>query len=247
MAKKKRTKTEKDFWRQRSRVQHFIKRKEKIGFIFPPDIIPPIPEKITRKDVKIYEALTPEKLYESSLGRDPITNEILPGLIARERQKEVKKEAEKATQLNETRDRFYETYHPDAQGEGDGGDGASEVYTTLSTVRDMIEQWSPEPHWAPTFAVVKQGDRNMLRNILESQIVQEGEQAVAKRMQDNAQRIINLSESILYASGSDEYDLHSGRSKVSFELAEFAALIKGGPLTPEEARDLHDAQETQEY
>lgn len=65
-SKKKPSKTLLEYRKERSRILHFIKRAEKRGYKFEENIVPPIPDKVSRADVNRLKKLTKEELYKSA-------------------------------------------------------------------------------------------------------------------------------------------------------------------------------------
>lgn len=61
MARKKRSKLEQDYYRERKRIQNYINKKEKQDFYFMSNI-PEVPKKITRASVNRLKKLTAKKL-----------------------------------------------------------------------------------------------------------------------------------------------------------------------------------------
>lgn len=67
----------KEYMRQRRRIQAYIRRNEKKGFIFKTDTLPEIPKRITPASIRRLERLTPKKLIQKSRFVDMETGEIL--------------------------------------------------------------------------------------------------------------------------------------------------------------------------
>lgn len=83
MKKKKRiSETRKEYNRQRKRIQNFISRNKKRGFLFDENILPKIPKRVTKASVNRLKKLTPEKLYSKARHLDTETGEITKGLQA---------------------------------------------------------------------------------------------------------------------------------------------------------------------
>lgn len=116
----------------------------------------------------------------------------------------------------------------------------------LANIRAEIERWTPMPNWTPSLAEAKRHDKNVLENTLNGAIAQDGERAVAQRLQENASEVNTLVQEILYASGSKEGNFSNGRTQVNFDLARFSAIIMGRPLTVDESIDLTELSETME-
>ena len=69
-----------EYMKERKRIKQFVTRAEKRGYNFAQDLIPDIPDKVTRKAVKNLKSLTPEKLYSNATYASPLTGgEIVSG------------------------------------------------------------------------------------------------------------------------------------------------------------------------
>lgn len=278
----------KEYFGQRTRVQHFVSGIRKRGYE-PPlsvDILGPAipkPDTITGADIQQLQLaimdiqdITPDTIYSMSTGRDVRDpNVILSGTEAREIEKQKQsleakeryilsalprkfraaaleklqkaKEAFFGKRDKEKLDQVREKLIPEEErGEGNGGEATSEVYTVLAEVRELIDTWEPMPFWSAAFANIKQNDLNIVRNMFEGKIREVGEEQLAANLQAKAEEIKQLVEEILYASGSKEHDINTGRSNTNYNLNRLASIINGGPLTPEQARDIQDMQEYNE-
>lgn len=227
----------KEYRKERKRVQSLIRSLEKRGYTLPmsgikglpkgagetvslKSLIPDIPKKITEGSIRRLKALTPAALYEKSVWVNPKTGEVLTGRQRRVRETWESHEKEKVPAIQ---------------------DGV------LKRIEEMIERWEPDPSWNEWFSKVKEGDRNALRNTLSAAIAESGRDSVAKRCQDHAEEVNQLAVAILYGSGAGTKGGYMAvRTEVAGDLATFAALIKGGPITPEESEQILDIVENSE-
>lgn len=107
MAKKK-SEIQQEYKKERNRIQRFIKRAEKRGYIFEDNILPKIPKRITKSSVARLKKLKPDTLYRKALfGGEATQGEIVTGLEGRkeERSQRAKKaqQTRKANRLSEQR------------------------------------------------------------------------------------------------------------------------------------------------
>ena len=107
MAKKK-SEIQQEYKKERNRIQRFIKRVEKRGYIFEDNILPKIPKRITKSSVARLKKLKPDTLYRKALfGGEATQGEIVTGLEGRkaERSQRAKKaqQTRKANRLAEQR------------------------------------------------------------------------------------------------------------------------------------------------
>ena len=93
MAKKKSrklSKTRKEYNKQRKRIQSFLSRARKQGYIFDDNVLPQIPKKITKASVSRLEKLTPKELYKKAVYVSRETGEIE---LPEEHKKRIRREA----------------------------------------------------------------------------------------------------------------------------------------------------------
>lgn len=93
MAKKKARKlsqTRKEYNKQRKRIQSFLSRARKQGYIFDENILPQIPKRITKSSVSRLAKLTPQELYKKAVYVSHETGEIE---TPEEHKKRVRREA----------------------------------------------------------------------------------------------------------------------------------------------------------
>lgn len=269
--KRKKTKSQLAYEKEKSRIQKFIYRAKKRGYSFPKDIIPPKPEKILAKDVKALKKLTKEKLYESATYTSPETGVKISGTEGRHLERSISARKSAKTRkarlenaytdyINETSDIeeiivdvakneipelnyldyldtdfVRETFFREREDKGTEPEEYQQSYETLNTIRQIIADWMPDSRWSPWFTRVKESDKNIIERILDSAIEKEGEDVVAARLEKNAPYVITLVESALYES--------KDREEVRRAINEFAEILKGGALTSEEAREMHDYTE----
>lgn len=109
MAKKKRklTSTQKEYYKQRKRIQNFLSRARKRGYIFNENVLPPVPKRITKASVARLSKLTPAEFYKKAqYGGQETYGEIVPALegLKLERQARAKKVAETRKKKKQQRD-----------------------------------------------------------------------------------------------------------------------------------------------
>ena len=131
--KKKKTENQKAFQKERKRLQQAIRRGEKNGYIFPEDIVPSLPKRVTKKQLEKIKAIKPSDLYSIAVYLYEDTGEIVP---AEQRRKEVLKQGiEKAKQTRKKKVKKANASVPNV------------YYPTISiidTVRGRIEELQRE-------------------------------------------------------------------------------------------------------
>ena len=87
MAKKKtkhkQTPTQKAYYKERKRIQQFLSRARKRGYVFEDNVLPSIPKNITQASVNRLKNITPKQLYRQSFYVRPETGEAITGLQGR--------------------------------------------------------------------------------------------------------------------------------------------------------------------
>ena len=79
MAKRKRrkiTETRKEYNKQRKRIQNFLSRARKQGYIFEENVLPEIPKRVTKASVRRLAKLTSQELYKKAVYVSRETGEI---------------------------------------------------------------------------------------------------------------------------------------------------------------------------
>ena len=109
-AKKPISPLEQEYRKQRRRVQQFIRRAEKRGYLFPETALPERPKRITRRSVERLRNITPEKLYKKAVyGGEATYGELVKGTKGRELER--KRSAEKSAETRR-RKREIQEYEP---------------------------------------------------------------------------------------------------------------------------------------
>lgn len=131
--KKKKTENQKAFQKERKRLQQAIRYGKKQGYIFPEDIVPSLPKRVTKKQLEKIKSIKPSDLYKVSVFLYKDTGELVP---AEQRRKEVRKQGhQKAVQTRKKKAKKVKTKVP------------SVYYPTISiidTVRGRIEDLQRE-------------------------------------------------------------------------------------------------------
>ena len=79
MAKRnKQTKNQKEYQKERRRLLQAVRRAEKQGYIFPEDIVPKLPKRVTKKQLKNIQKIKPKQLYKKAIFVYQETGEIVP-------------------------------------------------------------------------------------------------------------------------------------------------------------------------
>lgn len=160
MAKrKKKTENQKTYQKERSRLLQAVRRAEKQGYIFPEDIIPEMPKRVTKKQLENIQKIKPKQLYKKAVFVYQETGEIVP---AEQRKQEVKQEA--IIKAKETRKRKKKISTP----------SVPTYYPTISiidTIRDRISELTREAK--PPVPI--ENRKNEMLSIFEDNVTQYGD------------------------------------------------------------------------
>lgn len=201
------------------RIKRFIREAEKRGYVFSENVIPKMPKVATAATVRKYQAINPKGLYKKAAYYDQ-GKKISGSKRRAEERSEAAKKAAQTRKINRT-------------------------VKVLKEVQRIIAEWTPNPAWSDDLASMKEQDKNKLENMLNAAIATEGEYAVAKRLEDKYAEVIELVYAIIYGQSKDRAS--AGRSGVMQNLAKFAAILHGKPLSVRESMEYTEYGETEEY
>ena len=126
--RKKKTENQKAFQKERRRLLQAVRRAEKQGYIFPEDIVPNVPKRVSKKSLEKIQATKPSDLYKVGQYVYKETGEIVP---AEQRKQEVKQQGIAKAKANRQR----KAKHP------------KQYYPTISiidTIRERIDSLQRE-------------------------------------------------------------------------------------------------------
>ena len=226
--KKKLTINQQLYQKELRRLKQFIRRTEKRGFHYAEDVIPEKPKRITKKSIERLQKLTAQELYKKATYKDPMTGTELTGTEGR--QLERRRAAFKGVKTKSKR-KIPEI--PDV------GDLPVATYEIIENIREEIRKWAPSSGWTEFFADKKHRDKNILENMLEGAIRQEGENVIAARLEAHSYEVSTIIQEILYGSDTDQ---------INNDFARFSQILLGRSLTVNESIELANAQEyTEDY
>lgn len=214
---KKLTQTQKEYRKQRRRVQQAVKRLEKIGYIFDEDVVPKIPKKITKASVHRLAKITPEKLREKSeyiIGEEIVKYKTHKKEIKQEIKRirqELKKEKETPVIVHIPTVLYIDNFRE----------------TVINIIPDSRNFYHGRNE-ATTFKDFS-GYKNIIISLLDDSIAENGEQYVERLIQENADTLSDYIEGVQY--DSDE-------NRVEHNLISVANILKGSPLTQIEAEQV---------
>lgn len=217
MAKKKRKSVQRQAYeKELNRIKRFIRSAEKRGYRFDKSIIPVRPKRYTKKQVENLKELTATKLYHKATYLDPVTGKVVGGLRGRkiERQAAAKK--------------GQETRHRRLMQRREAGSGrrvANASTIVLNNVRSLIDEY-------PTAGAM------YLERILNREIANYGESAVARALMEAPEDMVALAQEIVFYI--------SDSASIQRALLSFHEIITGTIPTEEELADIVEVAETME-
>ena len=211
---KKLSQTQKEYRKQRRRVQQTLRRLKKIGYIFDENVLPKIPKKVTKASVQRLAKITPEKLREKSeyiIGEEVVKYKT--------HKKEIKQEIKIIREsLKQEQEKTVIDYIP--------------TVSYIDNFRETVINSLPdsrafyhgrnEPALFKDFSVYK----NIIISLLDDSIAENGVEYVERLLEENADTLSDYIEGAQY--DSDEY-------RVEHNLISVANILKGSPLTQIEA------------
>lgn len=219
------TPNQQEWKKELKRLNQFIKRAEKRGYIFDENIIPETPERITKKKLSEIKDINANALYSSAKYFNKETGETISGIEARKIER--KKASQKAARTKSTKAKN-QISNPQISAL------PSETDIVLKNIEQLISNWQPMVNWSNYFIEAKKSDKITLSNILQQSISEIGREETAKRLQNSATNVIDTAERILYSSDEEQ---------VNLDLVDIATILKGRSLTPEESIDLTESAE----
>lgn len=97
MAKRVQSEAQKEYQKERRRLLQAVRRGEQKGFIFPEDVVPPLPSHVSKKQLQQIKETKPSDLYKVARWLDRETGELVSSNETKVSTRTRKKEAPKTT------------------------------------------------------------------------------------------------------------------------------------------------------
>lgn len=212
-----------EFERQQKRISKIVKQAIKKGYILPPDVIPEIPSRVTAKQLAKIKSIKPMAIYAQAKYFDPITETLVSGTVQYHKEQLHKYKQRKAKStgnvvINEA------------------GVPPKDVASILDNLRDLITKWEGRSSLHGSMQYKKERHYGLVNRILDNAIQQDGEIAVANRVEENATRLHTVLERMLYGDSKE--------GEFQGDLVEFSTILRGQSLGPFEAQELADFVES---
>ena len=233
----------KEYRRELKNAKARVKRLENIGYEFSESPIPKKPKVITEASIRNLKTKTQRKALIPKTTFIKDSGEVVKGEKTYYKEK-LRKPIPKNPKAESPRERFYKN-RQNEKGKSQR-QNVDETYEVLNATLEKIRTWRPETTWTPELTEWKTQDKNRLERMLDAAIEKEGREAVAKRLQENAIPWNAAVDEILYGSGGSREQTQTMRNQIDIDFTTVAAILKGSPLTQEEAIDIANMQENQE-
>lgn len=222
------------------RIKRFIRSAEARGYTFPDSVVPKLPKRVTVATIRRLDKIRPATLYKKAVYTSP------EGVQVSGTKRRTQERSEQARKAAETRRRRF--IEDRGAAPGVSGKPAQEAAFALNTIEEILyvidNREIKESWWKHTrnpLGQYKEEDANRLRSVLEQAIAEQGLEAVAARIAENAQAIGELITQALQGSG-DRYR-ENGREAVNTLVQKFAAILRGRKLTASESLELTEQGE----
>lgn len=213
-----------EYKKERRRIQSFLRKAEKRGYQFDFEL-PQIPKKITRASVARLQKITPKTLYEKAVyGGSATEGEIVSAKAGR--QAERKASAQKAQRTRKTRkaeqqiNKIYPTFH------------------IIDEIIRMIEELPDIKYFGFDKKEIYTSSKRMLISLINDR-ADIADQAgnlpdYIQYLSDHLPEISVATEAIIYSSDS---------AQVEYNFNQLYTILKGSPMTIEEAKLLENFNE----
>lgn len=222
------------------RVKRFIRSAEARGYTFPDSVVPKLPKRVTEATIRRLDKIRPAALYKQAVYTSP---EKVKVSGTKRRTQERSEQAKKAAETR--RQRFIEERNAAPGIKGGPPQEAAFALNTIEEIlyvidnREIKESWWKNKRYP--LGQYKEQDANMLRSALAQAIADEGREAVAARIAENAQEIGELITQALQGSGESYRE--NGREAINALVQKFASILRGRPLTASESLELTEQGE----
>lgn len=239
---------ERQYSKERQRIQRFIRSAERRNYIFPKNSLPPKPKKITPASVERLKKITPAKLYEKAEYIVPETGEVVSGRKGRILERKKATEKAKKTRHDKRIRNLYENneYEPSnepdfeqrrrRQDKKDRGKFDDDDYADTVSQGEATYQWILRQIEEKGDKVKKAADK--LRKLLDDEISKYGRDKVMRQIAQYDDEIRQEVESELYYRNTV--------SDTEVALFNIKQLITGEAPTMEDAKDANDFADVSE-
>lgn len=212
-----------EYAKQRRRINSFLRRAEKRGFVVPQELYQKPNMYPSATDVERLRSISTNELYSKIYGVDSATGEVISG-----EEERAKRRRESARKAAETRRRNKEAKREPVQlGE-----------LVLDNVESLLSQFDVSQFRSISSRIAHYDNNNKIKSLLDEAIASEGRAAVGERL------FFTGAELVYSTVMTVQYD--SDQGNVDVAVAAFASWVVGGPLTAEQAQSIGESYESYE-
>lgn len=209
MKRKKKTKNQIEYQKQRRRLQNAVYRGRKQGYEYPENIIPEMPKRVTKKALETIKAIKPLDLLKRAEFIDTQTGEVIPALQHREEVKQAKK------RIRSERKKHQQTKVPTSY---------LPTFSVIDVIHERIENLTRKV--GVPFPIIER--KNALLRIFEDTIT-----LYSGNIAQFEEYLLSNEEVIAYYLNVIQYDSNAEEIQISF--AQLARLLNVGELTESQA------------
>lgn len=215
--KKRRTQNQKAFQKERRRLLQAVNKAKKQGYIFPENIVPSLPKRVTKKSLERIQFLKPKDLYKKAKYVYEDTGEIVPALQRKEEIKRIAIEKRKLTRKNKAKRQeiTIPIYYP--------------TISIIDTIRDRIIELQREQKPPIEISFRKNEVLNIFDDTVTYYEMQENISEYEDYLKKNESEIADLLNVISYDSNTE---------KVNASFVSLGRLLNVTSLSMEQAENL---------
>lgn len=252
--KKQLTANQKEYQHQLNLLGKRIKSAREKGYIFPDyDFIPSTPNKIRQKDIQAIIELKQRKLWANAMWIDSDTGKPIPGLEGMHKmQKKAARKAQMTKQSKMPRDTYFDDPYEDAidtaydENIPDGGEIITDNFIDefLSRLSTHIDPPYEPGHFGTRVKKLEKvyrarvNSQHHLITLTHSRINDEGKIAFGWRLQQSADILTDLIDSLLYKASTEE--------AIEMCTREIAEIVNGAALTMQDLMKLGEQDDNQQ-
>lgn len=240
MAKEVKTSLQKEYQKERSRLLRAVKRGEQEGFIFPEDVVPNLPKRVTKKRLQEIQSIKPKHLYQKAQWLDKETGELVDAISALEVKRKRKRKAQEQD-ISSTSNVQVNSYYPTISAIEKVRERIRELgsFSSLETLGNNLADLKREV--PPPFPIEHR--KNALLAIFDDTITLHEQQGTLDQYEDY---IVGRMGEIEGHLNVIRFDSKEERIEASF--ASVARILNQGSLSVTQAESLsHMAEYYEEY
>ena len=215
----------KDYNKERNRIKRFIRNAEKRGYVFEPNVIPPIPKTITAGSIRRLSKIRPTQLYNKAYAISAVTGQPI---TVEQRKKEIRQQASRKAWETRQRKKDLEQYERIKK---------DEEWQQMFNLSRIV--WDKVQSMIANVGVQQSQSADLLNNLLNSEIKKYGVDAVLYSISQASEDFLSTCEAIIKYHPSSEVS----RTAVQH----LYTLISGNLPSDEEQAEIDNALSNDEF